>query len=156
MLTDAQKQQLIQAACEVRQRAHCDYSDFQVGAALLTQAGKTYVGCNVENISYGLTICAERSAVCAAVAAGDGQAREQNTWAAMVVVGKGEIWPCGACRQVIAEFAPKLPMILVDADKVGPGPVDYRKLKAAGGVVESDMDQLLPHQFKFDFLKKQP
>ncbi|HEY2882391.1 MAG TPA: cytidine deaminase [Pirellulales bacterium] len=156
MLSDAEKQSLIQAACDVRQRAHCDYSNFQVGAALLTKSGKTYAGCNVENISYGLTICAERSTVCAAVAAGDGQPREKNNWVAMVVVGKGEIWPCGACRQVIAEFAPKLPMILVDADKVGSGPVDYHKLKAVGGVVESDMNQLLPHQFQFDFLKKKP
>jgi cytidine deaminase len=92
---------LIEAAWNSRQNAYAPYSAFAVGAALLTTDGRIFGGCNVENLSYGLTCCAERVAVSAAVAAG---ARE---FVAMVVVADTEtpISPCGACRQVMAEFS---------------------------------------------------
>lgn len=90
---------LFVAASEVQERAHAPYSNFKVGAALLARSGEVFAGCNVENASYGLTICAERAAVATAVAAG------QNEFVALAVVGgSGPIAPCGACRQVLAEF----------------------------------------------------
>src|SRR5436305_1990648 len=95
-----QRQALIAAACDIRKQAHAPYSKFQVGAALLTASGKIITGCNVENASYGLTICAERSAVCSAIAAG------QRQFVAMAVATPGGHSPCGACRQVLVEFAP--------------------------------------------------
>ena len=91
---------LVEAAWRVRQLAYAPYSNFQVGAALLAADGRIFVGCNVENLSYGLTNCAERVAVGAAVAAG---VRE---FVAVAVVADTAvpISPCGACRQVLAEF----------------------------------------------------
>ncbi len=91
---------LVEAAWRVRQLAYAPYSNFQVGAALLAADGRIFVGCNVENLSFGLTNCAERVAVGAAVAAG---ARE---FVAVAVVADTAvpISPCGACRQVLAEF----------------------------------------------------
>jgi cytidine deaminase len=91
---------LVKAAWQVREAAYAPYSNFAVGAALLAKDGRIFMGCNVENISYGLTNCAERVAIGAAVAAG---VRE---FAAVVVVADTgvPISPCGACRQVLAEF----------------------------------------------------
>ena len=99
---------LIQSAQAVRLRAYAPYSQFLVGAALLAENGEIYVGCNVENLSFGLTLCAERSAVVAAVAAG------QTRFQALAIVAdtKTPISPCGACRQVLAEFSPDLPIVL--------------------------------------------
>ncbi|MFX3624995.1 MAG: cytidine deaminase [Ectobacillus sp.] len=93
-------QLLINHALEARKQAYAPYSGFQVGAAILTKSGKVYFGCNVENASYGLTNCAERTAIFKAVSEGD------MDIAAIAVVGDtdGPISPCGACRQVIAEF----------------------------------------------------
>lgn len=91
---------LIGQAWEVRERAHAPYSKFKVGAALLAADGRVFTGCNVENLSYGLTICAERVAVGAAVAAG-----ATEFLGVAVVADTGEpISPCGACRQVLSEF----------------------------------------------------
>src|SRR5882757_848279 len=95
---------LLAAAREVRQSAYAPYSHFQVGAALRTTSGRVFCGCNVENLSFGLTICAERAAVFAAVAAGETQ------FEAIAVVADSvqPVTPCGACRQVLAEFSTDL------------------------------------------------
>ena len=100
MTTDA----LLKAAREVREKAYAPYSRFQVGAALLTKSGKVFTGCNVENLSYGLTICAERNAVFAAVAAGE----KDFESIAVVADSVSPITPCGACRQVLIEFSSDL------------------------------------------------
>jgi cytidine deaminase len=102
---------LIAAAVAARKHAYAPYSQFQVGAALLTGAGEIFVGCNVENASYGLTQCAERAAVAAAIAAG------QREFVVLAIVSPGGVTPCGACRQVLAEFCSDLEILLVDANE---------------------------------------
>jgi cytidine deaminase len=92
--------QLVEQAIAAAQNAHCPYSQFCVGAALLTRDGQVFTGANVENASYGLTICAERSAIAAAITAG---ARDFEA-VAIVASGDNPPLPCGACRQVMAEF----------------------------------------------------
>jgi cytidine deaminase len=92
-----------------RTHAHAPYSKFEVGAAILASSGEIFVGCNIENASYGLTNCAERTAIFAAVAAG------QRSLLALAIASPGAVPPCGACRQVLAEFCEDLPIILIDA-----------------------------------------
>ena len=94
---------LLEQAKEVSKNAYCKYSGFPVGAAVLVASGKIYTGCNVENASYPLCVCAERNAVAAAVAAGE---RELQTIAIYSPNLKNCV-PCGACRQVLAEFGVK-------------------------------------------------
>ena len=98
---------LIEAATRARSRAHAPYSKFSVGAALLTKSGTIFTGCNVENVSLGLTICAERSAVAAAIAGGD----KELAAIAIVTDFPEPVFPCGACRQVLAEFNPELEVV---------------------------------------------
>ena len=99
--------QLIARAIEARERAYAPYSRFQVGAAIECADGSVFVGCNVENLSYGLTMCAERVAVGAAIAAG------KKVFTRIVIVADTDdvISPCGACRQVLAEFHPAMAII---------------------------------------------
>lgn len=95
---------LLSAAIYARQKAYVPYSGFKVGAALRGSVGELFSGCNIENASYGLTLCAERTTVCTAVAAGI------RTFTQMVIVADSETPcpPCGACRQFLFEFAPNL------------------------------------------------
>ena len=106
--------QLIRAARAARRRAYAPYSRFRVGAVLLARSGKVFVGCNVENASYGLTICAERNVVFQAIAAGE---REFSA-IAIAAQSKQALRPCGACLQVLAEFAPKLRVIIANGNRI--------------------------------------
>ncbi len=99
--------QLVQEATAVRERAYAPYSNYRVGAAIATKQGSIFVGCNVENSTFGATICAERGAIMQMVAFG-----ETDPIACAVVTKDGGS-PCGICRQVLAEFAPDMPIVLV-------------------------------------------
>ncbi len=93
------REELVRAARRARRRAYAPYSGFKVGAAVLTRSGAIVTGCNVENASYGLSVCAERAAVQRAVAEG-----HRGMKAIAVVAGSSGATPCGACRQVMREF----------------------------------------------------
>ncbi len=110
-LSDEERQQLIDAAVAVRSQAYAPYSNYAVGAAILANSGRTYIGTNVENASYPLSMCAERSAVFRAVADGD------RSFRAIAVVTENGGAPCGACRQVLSEFG--LDTIVYIADPHG-------------------------------------
>jgi cytidine deaminase len=127
-MTSTVKDRLIDAAVRVRANAHAPYSEFHVGAAVLTDNGDIVAGANVENASYGVTICAERAAVCSAIAAG------HKKIVAVAVATAGGHSPCGACRQVLSEFGPAMEVLLVDADN----PANVRI---------TSLDKLLPEQF---------
>lgn len=124
-------ERLLGAAREARSAAYCPYSNFPVGAAVLAADGTVHRGCNVENASYGLTVCAERNAIAAAVVAGclDFVAIAVSTTAAQVAR------PCGACRQVIAEFSQVENPILVITES------------GSGDVVMETISKLLPSTF---------
>jgi cytidine deaminase len=121
---------LLDQARQARTRAYAPYSRFRVGAALLCEDGTVFTGCNVENASYGLAMCAERVAIGAAVAAG----YQRFTAVAVMGTGPGATAPCGACRQVIAEFAPGCPVYCAGE---------------SGEALHTTMAALLPHQFSF-------
>lgn len=108
MITNEQRTALIQAAIEARAQAYAPYSNYPVGAALLMDGGKIITGVNVENASYGLTICAERTAVTKAVSEG------YRRILAVAICTDNAGSPCGACRQVLTEFAGDVPVYLVD------------------------------------------
>ena len=101
---------LIEKAKKARLNAFAPYSRFKVGAAVLSKSGKPYLGCNVENASYGLTVCAERNAAAAMAAAGE----REIAAVAVVTDLKQPASPCGACRQVIAEFGPNAKIIMAN------------------------------------------
>ena len=130
-LDAAIQRRLIAAARAVRAQAHAPYSRFQVGAAVLDEKGRVFVGCNVENASYGLTICAERNAVAAAVAAGAKRIHAVAVVTASVPPGT----PCGACRQVLAEFGDEATLVLLASP--------------AGAATHRSLGALLPESFKF-------
>ncbi len=98
-------EKLLQLARQAAEKAYAPYSRFPVGAALLGAGGEVFTGCNVENASYGLTVCAERVAVAKAVSCGVREFRRLAVWAPVAV------WPCGACLQFLAEFADDLEII---------------------------------------------
>ncbi len=131
---NAEREQLVNAACAERKNSYSPYSRFRVGAALLSKTGKTYLGTNVENASFGLSICAERSAVFSAVSAGE------QEFAAIAICADGPkpTAPCGACRQVLLEFGPEMPVILAGEKGL------------EGEILELTVGELLPHAF-FDF-----
>jgi cytidine deaminase len=135
-LPQPQKDELIAAARHAYENAYAPYSNFRVGAALLLENGQIFSGCNVENASYGLTNCAERTAIFSAVSALGGK---QVRIRALAVVNNREVpcSPCGACRQVISEFGP-------DADVFYIGPA---------GIQQSNMRELLPNSFGSDSLR---
>lgn len=124
--------QLIDAAETVWSKAYAPYSQFQVGAAVLTKQGNIFSGCNVENVSYGLTICAERNAIAAAVAV-EGGANIEITAIAIANNRSFPCSPCGACRQVIHEFGKEA--IIIFRDQTGWQVVS--------------IDRLLPQGFSF-------
>ena len=99
---------LVRAATDGRDQAYAPHSHFYVGAALLMPDGKIVVGCNVENASYSLTLCAERVAASSAVAAG------YRSWRAIAIASVGGVMPCGACRQFLSEFGNEVAVIAVD------------------------------------------
>ena len=125
------KSSLTQAAWKARKSAYAPYSGFAVGAAALGADGVIYTGCNIENASYGLSNCAERTAIFKMVSAG---CRELHAIAIAGGSGGADCFPCGACRQVIAEFACSgdMPVIVSGAD---------------GSSFETVLDGLLPHAF---------
>lgn len=104
-------QRLLASAEQARAQAYAPYSKFPVGAALLAEDGRVFLGCNVENASFGLTVCAERNALAAAVVAG------AKPVAVAILGTKPDLLPCGACRQVLAEFGQEL--LIVTADEAG-------------------------------------
>ena len=104
---------LIKTAFAMHQFSYVPYSHFPVGAALLAQDGRVFTGCNVENAAYGSTICAERTAIVKAVSEGCCEG-----WTAIAIAGQGTdfCWPCGACRQMLYEFAPDLRVLAARGD----------------------------------------
>ena len=128
MINDEMKQELGRLAAEMRSRSYIPYSHYAVGAALLTQDGRIFTGCNIENAAYPVTICAERTAIFKAVSEG---ARDFEAIAVATEDGQG--YPCGSCRQVMAEFALDMDVMLADA---------------AGNItVETSVSDLLPGAF---------
>ena len=108
MISEADRERLITAACQARQYAYVPYSHYAVGAALLTEDGRLFTGVNVENASYGLTNCAERTAVFKMISEG------ARRIVAVAVCTENGGSPCGACRQVLSEFASDIPIWLSD------------------------------------------
>ena len=127
-------QNAVKQSIAVREQSYSPYSHFKVGAAVITESGKIFVGTNVENGSYGATVCAERIALFSAVSAGE------QVFSALVVAAEMDgkaVYPCGLCRQVFSEFAPKIPVILVNAST---GEIED----------ETTLDAIFPHQFSLD------
>ncbi len=130
-MTESQRAELVERCVAIRKNAHAKYSKFSVGASLLTHDGAFFDGVNVENASYGLTICAERSAIASAVTAG----YKPGEFVAVAVATDGGHSPCGACRQVLVEFGHDMTVILVDT--------------SSDKIEELSMRELLPRIFKF-------
>lgn len=107
-LANEQEHRLLQAALDAQRRAYAPYSGYLVGAAVMTVNGEIFMGCNVENASYGLTNCAERSSLFSAVSAGE------RSFVSLAVVTRDGGAPCGACRQVIRELAPEALILIGD------------------------------------------
>ena len=134
----AKYNELVAEACRVRLNSYSPYSGFRVGAALLGKNGTVYVGTNVENASFGLSSCAERSAIFRAVSEGETQFEA----IAICADGTDPTPPCGACRQVLMEFGSQ--MVVLTAGQAGPD----------GPIIESTVSDLLPEAFR-DFRKSE-
>jgi cytidine deaminase len=135
-ITETDWKKLLLAAEEVRLRAHAPYSRYQVGAALLTKSGALFAGCNVENASYGLALCAERNALGHMIAAGE----REPIAVVVVTLGPDAGSPCGMCRQSLAEFAgDELPIRLLVTGQ----PSSQREVR---------LGYLLPEAFRGDVL----
>ncbi len=128
MINTEKKQELAKLAAEMRKRSYSPYSHYAVGAALLTKTGNIFTGCNIENAAYPVTICAERTAIFKAVSEG-----AMDFEAIAIATEDGEGYPCGSCRQVMAEFSLDMIVILADGD----GKI----------TTESTMSELLPGAF---------
>lgn len=126
----SQERALVEAARSAAERAYCRYSGYSVGAAIVGESGRVFVGCNVENASYGATMCAERTAIFGMVAAGD----RRITAVCVYAPGEPMAMPCGMCRQVIAEFCHDAPVLVA-----GPR-----------GVLRRTFAALLPEAFRLD------
>lgn len=129
------EKELVRLAFEAREKSYAPYSHFCVGAALLGESGEVYLGCNIENASYGATVCAERTAVFGAVARGE------RRFQAIAITGAkegappeqaGYAWPCGICRQVLREFSAGALIVLVART-----PEDYVKTTLAALLPDS-------------------
>jgi len=121
------KELLYEKAKQASLNAYAPYSGFKVGAALLTKSGKIFTGCNVENSSYSLTNCAERTAVFNAISEGEKEFSE-----IVIYVNSDKLFtPCGACRQVLSEFSPEMKITIISNKKT----------------FETDLEELLPHSF---------
>ena len=127
-LSPLQRSRLVAAARRAARNAHAPYSRFRVGAAVLAGSGKTYAGGNVENASYGLACCAERTAIFAAVSAGE----RRIAAVAVYTPTPRPVTPCGACRQVINEFGPRADIVCACRSRER---------------VETTLDRLLPGAF---------
>jgi cytidine deaminase len=133
-LDDALLGKLVAAARHARQNAYAPYSNYRVGAALATESGKIFAGCNVENASFGATICAERNAILQMVAAG-----ASKPIAIVIVTGGAKpAPPCGMCRQVMVEFVRKMPVILIGETDEG----DVRR--------DLELEELMPEVFELE------
>lgn len=122
---------LLEVAAEAAEKAYSPYSNYKVGAALLCADGEVFTGCNVENASYGMTLCAERVVASSAVAGG----RHDFVAMAVVAIGEQKPYPCGACRQVLSEFCPgEFSIYVAKAGELD----DYEVISLA---------ELLPHDF---------
>lgn len=130
------KEKLIEAAKKAREHAYAPYSHFSVGAAVLGGSQTVYLGCNIENASFGLTNCAERTAIYKAVSEGE----KTITALAVIADTEGAVFPCGACRQVISEFC--------TADTI----IYLANLQ--GAIEEWTMEKLLPGAFKASDMDK--
>lgn len=127
-LSQTNIQQLVSSAQKARQQAYAPYSKFRVGAALLLQNGSIVSGSNVENSSYGLTVCAERVAIVKAVSEGT----KEFEAIAVVTDSTPPAFPCGVCRQFLSEFASEIPVIVANEK---------------GDVIETNLQEIFPNQF---------
>lgn len=123
------KNELTAAALKAKENAHAQFSNFKVGAALLSKSGKVYTGSNVESSSYGLTICAERVALVKALSEGE------NEFAAIAVVTQSGASPCGACRQLLWDYTKDIPVYVSNFE---------------GNITEYNLAELLTHPFEFN------
>ena len=122
-----EERKLVAAAKKVRSKAYAPYSNYRVGAAILDREGRIYTGVNVENASYGLTVCAERNCAHTAIVQGS------KDWQAIAVVTENGGSPCGACRQVLREFNPSLKVLISD--------------ESGNYLRQTTIENLLPHSF---------